>query len=127
MALRSACLLVLLAGVACSGAPGAERPDRANLQAGVDRAANRLLRPLRTNGSDSLMVLMADDVVLMPPNEAALNGKTAVRVWYDHLLTQLRTTDLTTTDREVLVAGDWATEQVWRHDTAPPATPSKAP
>ncbi len=56
------------------------------------------------------MVLMADDVVLMPPNEAVLKGKAAVRAWYDQLLTQLRTSDLTITDREVLIGGEWATE-----------------
>jgi hypothetical protein len=77
--IRSARLLGVLAAVACSGAPGAERSDHASLQAGVDSAANRLLSALRTNGSDSLMALMADDVVLMPPNEAVLKGKVAVR------------------------------------------------
>jgi ketosteroid isomerase-like protein len=106
---RSACLLVFLAA-ACSEAPGAERSDRASLQAGVDSAANRLLSALRTNGSDSLMALMADDVVLMPPNEAVLKGKAAVRAWCDQFLTQLRTSSLTTTDREVLIGGEWATE-----------------
>jgi hypothetical protein len=74
-ATRSACLLALLAAVACSGTRGAQRSDRASLQAGVDSAANRLLSALRTNGSDSLMALMADDVVLVPPNEAVLKGK----------------------------------------------------
>jgi ketosteroid isomerase-like protein len=56
------------------------------------------------------MVLMAEDVVLMPPNEAVLKGKAAVRDWYDQLLTQLRTSNLTITDREVLIGGEWATE-----------------
>ena len=56
------------------------------------------------------MVLMADDVVLMPPGETVLKGKEAVRNWYDRLLTQLRTDDLTITDREVLIGGEWATE-----------------
>jgi ketosteroid isomerase-like protein len=56
------------------------------------------------------MALMADDVVLMPPNEPVLRGKTAVRAWYDQLLTQLRTSSLTITDREVLIGGEWATE-----------------
>jgi uncharacterized protein (TIGR02246 family) len=56
------------------------------------------------------MVLMADDVVLMPPGETVLKGKEAVRNWYDQLLTQLRTADLTVTDREVLIGGEWATE-----------------
>jgi ketosteroid isomerase-like protein len=56
------------------------------------------------------MVLMADDVVLMPPNEPVLRGKAAVRAWYDQFLTQLRTSDLTITGREVLIGGEWATE-----------------
>lgn len=109
-ATRAAYLLTIFAAVACSGAPGAEGLHRATLQAGVDSAANRLQTALRTNGSDSLMVLMADDVVLIPPNEAVLKGKEAVRAWYDQFLTQLRTTDLTITDREVLIGGEWATE-----------------
>jgi ketosteroid isomerase-like protein len=103
-------LLTVLAAVACSGTPGAEALDRATLQAGVDSAASRLLTALRTNASDSLMVLMADDVVLMPPNEAVLKGKAAVRAWYDQFLTQLRTSNLTISDREVLIGGEWATE-----------------
>jgi ketosteroid isomerase-like protein len=53
---------------------------------------------------------MADDVVLMPPNEAVLKGKAAVRAWYDHFLSQLRTSSLSVTDREVFIGGDWATE-----------------
>jgi ketosteroid isomerase-like protein len=56
------------------------------------------------------MGLMADDVVLMPPNEAAVRGKAAVRTWYDQLVSQLRTSELTLGDREVLIGGEWATE-----------------
>jgi hypothetical protein len=131
MPLRSACLLVLLAAIACSRAPGAERSDRASLQAGVDSAANRLLSALRTNGSDSLMALMADDVVLMPPNEAALKGKAAVRAWYDQLLTQLRTSNLTIADREVLIGGEWpprslASNGLWYLSLADPRPPTEA-
>jgi ketosteroid isomerase-like protein len=111
MATRSAYLLTVPAAVACSGqTPGPGTLDRAALQAGVDSAASRLLTALRTNASDSLMVLMADDVVLMPPNEAVLKGKATVRAWYDQFLTQLRTSSLTITDREVLMGGEWATE-----------------
>jgi uncharacterized protein (TIGR02246 family) len=84
--------------------------DHAALRAGVDSAANRLLTALRTDAADSLVALMADDVVLMPPHEAVLKGKPAVRAWYDQLLTQLRTSSLTITDREVLIGGEWATE-----------------
>jgi ketosteroid isomerase-like protein len=53
---------------------------------------------------------MADDVVVMPPNETVLRGKAAVRAWYQQFLTQWRTSSLTVTDREVLIGGAWATE-----------------
>lgn len=108
---RSACLLVMLAAVACSGraaTPGTA--DRAALQAGVDSAAGRLLTALRTDAPDSLAGLLADDVVLLPRNEAALRDKTRVRAWDDRFLTQFRTATPTVTDREVLIGGEWATE-----------------
>jgi uncharacterized protein (TIGR02246 family) len=108
-ATRSAHLLMLLATLACSGAPGGATSDRA-ARAAVDSAANKLVTALRTNASDSLLALMTDDVVLMPPNEPVLKGKAAVRAWYDQLLTQLRTSSLMINDREVLIGGEWATE-----------------
>jgi ketosteroid isomerase-like protein len=37
-------------------------------------------------------------------------GKPTVRAWYDRFLTQLRTSGLTLSDREVFVGGEWATE-----------------
>jgi uncharacterized protein (TIGR02246 family) len=76
----------------------------------VDSAANRLLVALRTNNSDSLMALMADDVIIMPPGESVLKGKAAVKTWYDGFLTQLRTTDLTISDREIVMGDDEAIE-----------------
>ena len=104
-------LLTVLAALGCSGqTPDPEPLSPAALRAGVDSAANRLVRALRANSSDSLMALMADDVVLMPPNEPVLKGKGAVRAWYDQFLTQLRTSGLTITNREVLMGGEWATE-----------------
>ena len=103
--------LVTVLAVACSGqTPVLNTPDRAALRAGVDSAADRLLAALRADASDSLLALLSDDVVIMPPNEAVLRGKPAVRTWYEHFLTQLRTSNLTVSDREVLIGGDWATE-----------------
>jgi uncharacterized protein (TIGR02246 family) len=107
---RFAHLLGLLAAAACTGSPGPQRMERTTVRAGVDSAADRLVAALRANNSDSLMALMADDVVMMPPNEPILQGKAAVRTWYDQLLTQLRTSELTIADREVLIGGEWATE-----------------
>ena len=107
---RSAYLLTVLAAGACAGAPAPKSVNDTALRAGIDSASNRLLAALRTNASDSLLVLMAEDVVLMPPHEPVLKGKAAVRTWYDQFLTQLRTSSLTIVDREVLIGGEWATE-----------------
>ena len=109
-AIRGACLMGILATVACNGSRGARMADATGLRAGVDSAADRLLTTQRANNPDSLMVLLTDDVVLMPPNEPSLKGKAAVQAWYEQFLTQMRTSRLTIMDREVLIGGEWATE-----------------
>ena len=108
--IRAVCLLGILTTVACNGGRRAATTDTTERRAGIDSAADRLLTALRANDADSFMVLLTDDVVLMPPNEPRLKGKAAVRAWYDQFLTQLHTSHLTITDREVLIGGEWATE-----------------
>jgi hypothetical protein len=44
------------------------------------------------------------------PDGASRPRLFAARAWYDGLLTQLRTSGLTISDREVFVGGEWATE-----------------
>lgn len=105
-----ACLLAVWAALACAGGEPGSLSKQAPARAGIDSAANRLLAALRANAPDSLMALMSDDVVLMPPNEAVLKGKPAVRAWYDQFLTQWRTAGLTVTGREVFMGDEWATE-----------------
>jgi len=53
---------------------------------------------------------MADDVIIMPPNELVLRGKPAVRAWYEQFVRQMRTRSLDITNREIFVGGDYATE-----------------
>ena len=95
----------------CSPADSAKAsaPDP-TATAAVDSASTRLFAALRADNADSLLALMQDDVILMPPNEAVLTGKPAVRTWYDAFVKQMHTTSLTTSNREVLVGGDYATE-----------------
>ena len=104
-------LVIAATGIACSS-PGPEQTTvQAGLpDAGIDSAASRLLAALRTESPDSLLALLADDVILMPPNEPVLKGKAAVRTWYEQFVGQMRTASLNVTDREVLVGGDYATE-----------------
>lgn len=100
-----------VAAVACSRPGGDDRaPNHAAIQAGFDSAATRLLVSLRADAVDSVLAVMAEDVILMPPHEPVLKGKTAVRPWYEALVTQLRTVSLTVQDREVRIGGDWVTE-----------------
>jgi ketosteroid isomerase-like protein len=84
--------------------------DTRAARAGFDSAAARLLTALRADNADSVLALMADDIVLMPPHEPVLKGKAAVAAWYQQLLTQARTSSLTISDREVTMGGEYATD-----------------
>ncbi|HET9693791.1 MAG TPA: SgcJ/EcaC family oxidoreductase [Steroidobacteraceae bacterium] len=79
-------------------------------RAAVEAATAAFHQALRTNDADAFMSFIADDVVLMPPGEAPVRGKSAVKAWYDGFLTQYRTTSLKLADVEVFVGDDWATE-----------------
>ena len=108
---RAAYLIGTVAAIACSSrTSNPSGTQHAALQAGVDSAANRLLAALRRDAADSLVALLAEDVIIMPPNEPVLKGKAAVRAWYEQLIKQMRTSELTITNREVFIGGDWATE-----------------
>ena len=108
---RSACLIAAVVAIGCSSPESAQRgTPAAVVHADVDSAANRLLAALRTDAPDSLLALMADDVIIMPPNEPVLRGKPAVRTWYEQFVRQMHTTSLTIANRELLVGGDYATE-----------------
>lgn len=65
---------------------------------------------LRTNDVDALLAWVADDILMMPPGEAAVRGKHALRGWFTGFLSQYRTSSLTLADREVFVGDGWAVE-----------------
>ena len=109
---RTAFLVIPAAlAIACSPrTPDQEASGTSVSTAAVDSASNRLLSALRSDSRDSLLALMTEDVVLMPPNEPVLRGKAAVSEWYGKFVGMMRTTGLTVTDREVLIGGDYASE-----------------
>ena len=107
----STAMILSVATIACSRTESAQNSAQHDAhQAGVDSAATRLLAALRTDSPDSLLALMADDVIIMPPGEPVLKGKAAVRTWYEQFVKQMRTSSLKITDRELLIGGDHATE-----------------
>lgn len=108
---RFVCVAAAVVAIACSPQKSDQSLAQQDvLKAGVDSAANRLLSALRKDSPDSLLALMAEDVIIMPPNEPVLKGKAAVRTWYDQFVKQMRTSSLTITDRELFIGGEYATE-----------------
>ena len=98
--------LSLLTSIGCGGAKAPAGDARAE----VEGATAAFHEALRTNDTDAFMSYVADDVVLMPPGEAAVRGKPAMRAWYATFLSQYRTSSLMLSGREVFVGGGFAVE-----------------
>ena len=79
-------------------------------RAGVERATTAFHQALRTNDLETFMSYVAEDVFFMPPGEAPVHGRDAMRKWMTGFLAQYRTSSLTLADREVLVGSGWAVE-----------------
>jgi ketosteroid isomerase-like protein len=97
-------------GCSGSGASSGAGPDSVSTRAAVESATTAFHQALRTNDTATFLSYVADDVRMMPPGEAPVVGKAAVRAWYAAFLTQYRTSSLTLGDREVFVGTRWATE-----------------
>jgi ketosteroid isomerase-like protein len=82
----------------------------ASARAAVEAATSAFHQALRTNDAEALFEHVSDDVVLMPPGEPVLHGKSAMRDWYAAFLGQYRTTELAFADCEVHVGDEWAVE-----------------
>lgn len=96
----------------------AESPDPSVTQSGnasdrsaIDANHERFLAAMRANNTDSLVALLTDDVTFDPPNEPSVRGREATRAWNERLLSQVRTSAVSVTDREVLVDGNLAVER----------------
>jgi len=59
---------------------------------------------------DTTLAYMADDIVLLPPNEPAVVGVAAARAWFGAFASQFRAS-VVYTDTNVQFAGDLAVEQ----------------
>jgi ketosteroid isomerase-like protein len=84
--------------------------DMRAFRADFEKATAAFHRALTANDSEGLFVYVAGDVLMMPPNEAPIRGKSAMQAWYRTFLSAFRTTTLVLTDREVTVSDSWATE-----------------
>lgn len=80
------------------------------MRSDFEDASGAFHEALRTDDADALFEFVADDVLLMPPGEIAVRGKTAMRQWYAGFLTQYRTVTFSQSDRELLTSNGLVVE-----------------
>jgi hypothetical protein len=61
--------------------PSSVEPAAVARRAAFEAATGEFHQALRTDDADGLFAFVADDVVMMPPGEPAVRGKTAMREW----------------------------------------------
>jgi ketosteroid isomerase-like protein len=110
--------LVMATAAALSGALGCAQPEpKVAGDVAADREAITALREREINlfGSgnvDSVLAVLTDDVVIMPPNEPALVGKEAARSWYQNVIQQFEIEGTYTSASDLTINGDWAFERM---------------
>ena len=80
------------------------------LRSDFEIASAAFHRALRTDDADALFEFVADDVLLMPPGEDAVRGKTAMRQWYAGFLAGYRTVTFSQSERELLTSNGLVVE-----------------
>lgn len=101
-------LLCFVAVAACAPQSG---PSQEEIEA--DIAAVRAVQAQEVaaiNSGQGDLSYLAADAVMMPPNEPAQSGTTAINAWFKDLLSQF-TVSVNYTSSDVTVSGDWAIER----------------
>jgi ketosteroid isomerase-like protein len=112
-ATRCLLLSIALSVLACKPAapPAAGSTDEATAAA-VRRVGEAYLAALRAGDIDAALSQWADSMAVLPPNEPALRGREAFRVWGEAFMKQVKVVDAKFTESEVAASGDLATERV---------------
>lgn len=106
--------VAILAGCTATGSrPAATSADT---DAGARQAHEAYVAAINANNVDSLLAMLTEDVVYLPPHEPALVGKAAVRPWADAYLKAFKI-HWEKTSLEFVVAGFWAFE-LYAHKSA---------
>jgi ketosteroid isomerase-like protein len=66
---------------------------------------------------DKLATILCDDIIMMPPNDTSLYGKSEVIEWFKEYFAHFQIANLTPTERDVFVVGDVAIEN-WTYMVA---------
>ncbi|HEY5547810.1 MAG TPA: DUF4440 domain-containing protein [Gemmatimonadaceae bacterium] len=112
--------------VACAKAAEAPMNDPVADKAAVDAVRNREMSALNSGVADSLVTVYADDILMMPPNEAAVSGGAALRTWIDTTFSQVTMTGRYTSS-SVEVSGDLAVDHYTAELTVTPKAAGATP
>ena len=95
--------------VACGRTAAVPTHDAAADQAAIDALRNREMSAMNSGNADSMATVYADDVIVMPNHDAAVNGIAAVRAYYTASFGQVALTGRRTSS-PVEVSGDLAVD-----------------
>lgn len=102
--------VMLLAGCGAPQSSSQATAEASKANAAFEKATSAFHQALRTNDAETFLSFIAEDVVLMPPGEAPVRGKSAVQTWFEGFLSQYHTTSLSLADQEVFLGDGWAVE-----------------
>jgi ketosteroid isomerase-like protein len=83
------------------------RPTDGDLQA-INRLQSQVDSAIINGDTERYVTFLADDAVLMPPNAPPVVGKEAIRSWNAAMSKEMKIEAYTSSDDEVVLAGDWA-------------------
>jgi ketosteroid isomerase-like protein len=75
------------------------------------QAHQRLVAALKNSDARTVTSMFDEDVVLMPPNDAAIYGRGEAAEWFSEYFLNFRIEGLAYTDREVTALDKWAIER----------------
>ena len=101
-------LATVLAGCVLGGcAPTSDTPSEEDVAA-VRAVIAEEVRAANAGDVEGLLALHTDDIVMVPPNEPAVEGASAVRDWEQSLMDEFSVAGLSYSDEEIVIAGDIA-------------------
>jgi uncharacterized protein (TIGR02246 family) len=79
-------------------------------RAAIDKVHDAFLDAMRAGDCTAMVSGLAQDVVFAPPNVPNARGADGVRAWCEATFANFKTKAVSVSEREVVVAGDWAIE-----------------
>jgi uncharacterized protein (TIGR02246 family) len=93
--------LLILATAAC-----APQMDTEADVAGIRTLLDEVVAAENASDVDAMMVLMTDDVVIMPANQKPIIGQDAVRAWWENFFSRF-SIEGAVSDEEIQAGGEW--------------------